>query len=330
MTRLVDSVGLLALAVAGIGLALFIGRIVGGKRAPWLGPVLAVMAGLSGPTWLAAAFDQFGERARAVVVRRVEAVRTTWNGGFERRFSLDLKYAGRRSDESFPVSVDQARYDQVAFGDPVTVVALPARRSIARLDAMSAREWLGVVMPWGALTVVASVAALVGGLLLYGGAGAAGTVRKVIAAVLFAGGGWSCYQDNRPFEGAVGPGATPVSGTAVVHALHRVTHIGSTSRRTGWTLPAPYQLVELEFVPRGYRAAVIAVDAIDDGSIPYLAVPQSLAIRYDPANPRRASISSGSRRFAEDNTSVFRTWTLIVVGALAGIAGLTWLAGRRR
>lgn len=329
MTRLVDSLGFLVLGMVAIGLGGLIGRIVGGRRAPWLGPVCAALTLVSGPFWLAAALDRFGETGRAVVVRRLESIRVTWNGGFERTFSLDLKYAGRRSDESFAVTVDQARYDQVAFGDPVSVVALKARKSIARLESMPAREWINVVMPWGVLMVVATVAALVGGVVLYGGTGAAGGVRKVAALALLAGGGWNCYRDNRPFTGSGDPGSATVSAAATVRGLHRVTRVGSRSRRSGWTLPAPYQLVELEFVPRGYHAAVIAVDAVDDGSIPYLAAPQSLAIRYDPANPRIAIISAGTRRFAEDNASVFRTWTLIGAGTLAGIAGLVALARRR-
>ena len=163
MTSLFDSLGLLVGSVVVLTIVYLVGRVIGGARLPWLGPVLAVAAVLGGPFWLSTAFDRFGVTERAVVVRRSESVRRTWNGGFERRFSLDLKYP--RSDESFTVRVDQRHFDQVVFGDPVTVVALPIRKSFARPGSMSSREWLAVEMPWGVLVVLGTFAAFAAGKL---------------------------------------------------------------------------------------------------------------------------------------------------------------------
>ncbi len=330
MTPLVDSLGLLVGSVVVLTMAYLVGRLIGGVRMPWLGPALAVAAIVSGPFCLAAAFDRFGVTERAVVVRRSESIRRTWNGGFERHFSLDLKYPGRRSDESFPVRVDQAHFDQVVFGDPVTVVALPIRRSFARLAAMSSREWLRVGMPWGVLIVIGTFGAFAAGLALYGGSGPIGSVRKVASLGLFLAGGWTCYRDNLPYDGSSTPPAPTLAGEATVRSIHRVTHVGSTTRSRGWALAAPYQLVELEFIPWGFRGTVVAVDAIDDGSIPYLAPPQSLAITYAAADPRTARLRAGTRRFVADNQSVFRTYSVLALVAVGGIIMLGWLSGRNR
>ena len=328
MTSLVDSLGLLVGSVVVLTIVYLVGRLIGGTRLPWLGPVLAVAAVLSGPFWLSTAFDRFGVTEHAVVVRRSESIRRTWNGGFDRRFSLDLKYP--RSDESFPVRVDQRHFDQVVFGDPVTVVALQIRKSFARLESMSSREWLAVVMPWGVLVVIGTLAAFAAGLALYGGSGTVGTIRKTAALFLLLGAGWTCYRDNTPYGGSEIPAAPTLAGEARVRAVHRVTHVGSSTRSRGWGLAAPYQLVELEFTPRGFRGSVVAVDAIDDASIPYLAPSQSLAITYSPATPRIARLRPGSRRFEVDNRSVFRTYSLLAVLVVGGTVLLGWLAGRNR
>lgn len=328
MTRFVDSFLFLFGGILVMGILLKLGNLLGGKKAPWLG-VVFVLAGLvGGPVVLAALFDRMGEVERAVVVRKNERIDRTWNGGFSRTYSLDVKYPKTGADDAFPVRTDQVHYDSLAFGDPVKLRALPSRPSIARLEGMASREWLLTVMPGALFVPLAAIGLLLGGILLYGGTRTGAAVRNQLALVMIAAGAVTCYRDNRPFRGPDPPAEPTVAAEARVRAIDVVDELWATSRRRGVDLPQPYVLLELEFTPAGHRAPVIGVDAVDLGSIPYLAKDQSLAIRYEAADPRSVRVTAGTRRFAGQNPLGLGEQALVLAAVAAGFLLFVWALRR--
>jgi hypothetical protein len=98
-----------------------------------------------------------------------------------------------------------------------------------------------------------------------------------------------------------------------------------TRRRTGGfdrRLEVPYEVIELLVPVRGGRDTVLAVDAVDSGSVAGLAHGVGLPVRLDPAAPREAQLAGGTRRLVEANRYHFLVPVLgcAVLGTLAGLA----------
>jgi hypothetical protein len=122
---------------------------------------------------------------------------------------------------------------------------------------------------------------------------------------------------------AVAPDWRPA--TARVTSSMRIQVIARGRRSdAGFALRQPYEILELRFVPAGARDSVVAVDAVDEGSVPGLAVGATLPIRYDPSTPRQARLDAGSRTHPARNRPLY--WMVVVV-VVAGATGLTWLLG---
>jgi hypothetical protein len=108
---------------------------------------------------------------------------------------------------------------------------------------------------------------------------------------------------------------------------YRSTHsrIGGFNRR----LEVPYQVVELLVPVRGGRDTVLAVDAVDSGSVNGLAHGARLPVRLDPASPRDAQLAGGTRRFLEANRYHFLI-PVLGCGILGTFAGLGYRWRRRK
>lgn len=66
-------------------------------------------------------------------------------------------------------------------------------------------------------------------------------------------------------------------------------------------LEVPYQVVQLAVPVQGGGDTVLAVDAVDSGSVAGLAFGALLPVRLEPAAPREALIDGGTQRFVEAN-----------------------------
>ena len=84
-------------------------------------------------------------------------------------------------------------------------------------------------------------------------------------------------------------------------------------------------MIELNFVPEGRAEAVTAVDSVDAGSIPNLAIGSQITIEYSAARPRAAKVDGGTRACEWKNN-------LEVFGPVAAFACLALVlsTGRRR
>ncbi len=144
---------------------------------------------------------------------------------------------------------------------------------------------------------------------------------------------WLCFSCAYIFLPRLEPlPHQPVAATATVNDVITVDALGETSETDGIPLQHPYQIVELRFVPQGMDVPVVAIDKIDQDSIPGLKTGQSVPIAYDADHPRVARLQDGTRNFpAQAWIEVMLCCAaLALVGALLmGAHGLFRMARRR-
>ncbi len=322
MGQFFDSLVLLVAGVVLVGGLLKLGSWLGGKRAKWLAvvfPLFGLIGAVVAGNW---ALNRYGVRANAAVVGKTEWTTLMSNGSFLKNYSITIKHRGAAAGETTNLRTDQRLYDGLAVGDSVPVRSPGWRPSLARLEAMTSSHWLNILIESGLLLLILGVAATFGGLFLYGGKGASGAVRKPVALLLLGVGGFSCWQEGRPYRPDAGPTQPVVSAQAKVTRIRLISgiypaHQGTKPTR-GWPLKQPYLLVEAQFTPAGGRAPVVGVDAIDAGSMPKLAVDDVVDIEYDRTRPRLAHLKRGTRNWPDVNGR--DTWYSL--GAVAGLIGL--------
>ena len=104
------------------------------------------------------------------------------------------------------------------------------------------------------------------------------------------------------------PIAAPVlTAQAEVVRVQTVTRSFVNGRRVDIPAPQPWDLVELRFVPEGRDQPVVAVDGVDVGSAPGLAVGARVPVSYNADDPRDARLP-GARTYR------WREWQLLAEG----------------
>lgn len=265
-----------------------------------------------------------GELAPAEVVAKHEEI-SPKTVNWSRELTLDLSYRPAGADERTVahVLVDPATYDAVAVESTVQLRYLRAGDDLLRMGANMLGARLTSQPPYGPLV------ARIGGLAPYL-AGAA-----VIIGMLWAGTKWrqwwlaglggvlllaGAFVAVSGWQPPLPPG--PVrEGTAAVRAVTRIERVGGGRRSRSVEAVQPFLLVELAFVPEGRPGQVIAVDLVDDGSVPGLERGAEVAIRYSAADPRRAQIEGATRTFPWKNLAsgaipILFIGALLVVGLL--------------
>ena len=120
----------------------------------------------------------------------------------------------------------------------------------------------------------------------------------------------------------------------VRHGSGRVVNIGyidklfAGSRSRGFIAAQPVDVVSIEFVPAGQAEPVVAVDAVDHGSVPNLREQSTVAILYEAASPRTAYLDGASRRFPESNLTGVISDSFLSVATVVVLLGLTYVLGR--
>jgi hypothetical protein len=104
------------------------------------------------------------------------------------------------------------------------------------------------------------------------------------------------------------PTATPAprigirTATGTIKTLERWQFLfQSAHSRTTWTANQPIAVAGVEFVPQEKADPVVAVDLVDDGSLPGLTEHSAVTIDYEISSPRTAHIRGATRRFAQRN-----------------------------
>jgi hypothetical protein len=113
---------------------------------------------------------------------------------------------------------------------------------------------------------------------------------------------------------------------ARIAAIHLITR-GSFRARRGHSSPlaAPFDVVELDLVPRSFAASVIAIDDIDTTSAHGLAVGRTVRVHYAPSDPRTARIDGATRTFDAVNLRDRRQGALVLIGIVAALALLGFI-----
>jgi hypothetical protein len=347
LTSIVAFIALPVFFVAATNLVGLVERILGIKSGvPWLALLLAIPGALLA-AWLV--LDQDGEALSGQVIEKTEQVVVNDDGGWMDRLSLQLRYSvsgqplppftstadalTQATDRSNPQELvtlwtDSADFDRLRPGDTVALRVLRAnsRFSLVRLANQSTATFL----PWAYVEIGVGVVALAliawrlrhtplgyGPMLVLG-------MVALAAPLAYAYQAWTEAEDlSRATDRA----------TATVKTTTRVTEISmSSSEGPDWTtnVPQPYDVVQLAFVPAGYRDTVIAVDAVDvPASQPSRFEPGALVdVDYVPGGPRSARIPGQTRTHALKTTlGIYLQGGAVVLGFLALIA-LAGVVGR--
>ena len=227
------------------------------------------------------------------------------------------------------VRVAPDRYDTLRAGDPIELRYLPQFPLLARTTDRSTASVVRE-LAWG-LAGIPILVWIAGGVLALWIAARMGTVPVLAAGAAWLAAGYSLLLSPPSREGP-----RPAQAMAQVRGVTLVdkspARVHRTRGRSGGfnrRLEVPYQVVELLVPVRGGRDTVLAVDAVDSGSVAGLAQGVVLPVRLDPAAPRNAQVAGGTRRFVEANRYHF---LIPVVGfaILGTLAGLTYRWRRRK
>lgn len=130
------------------------------------------------------------------------------------------------------------------------------------------------------------------------------------------------------------PRPVPEPRTAVrtasgrVASVRRIGFLFSGSRSRGMEAAQPIQVVGVPFVPAGAVEPVLAVDLIDEDSIPGLKEGGTATVVYEQAAPRIARIAGGTRTFAERNANGAMMTAGLGAAAFIGVLLVLSLIGR--
>jgi hypothetical protein len=242
-----------------------------------------------------------------------------WDRYYEVATTFELPGGG---SSQATVRVPSERYDSLHAGDPIEVRYLPQFPLLARTSDRStasvARE-----LAWG-LAGISILVWLVGGVLALWIAARIGTIP-----VLAAGAGWIAAAYPLLFSPPSREGSRPAEATSEVRGVTlvdkspaRVSRSRSRVGRFNRQLKVPYEVVELRIPVQDGRDTVLAVDAVDSGSVQGLSSGARLPVRLDPAAPREAQLAGATRRFAQANRYHFLIPVLgfAILGTLAALA----------
>jgi hypothetical protein len=289
--------------------------------------ILAILVGSS--LWL----DSRGVPTSASVTGKSEEITVTRDpqGGWYRYFRVGAAFDAAGGATIATLTVDRERYDRLRLGDSVEIRYLPALPLIARTPDRSTA------------TVAAEAAQhLLGSRLLWwiGGGGLAMVVaaRLGMLPILMTGLLWMAAGHLLLLHSPPVPMAAGLETTARVKGITLVAK--SPSRGTGRRrsravssesvrrLAVPYQVLQLLVPVQGRPDSVLAVDAVDSGSVAGLAFGAVLRVRHPEGDPRAALVTEAKRTFVVRNRYHYLP---IVVGLpLIGMLAAWGFRDRRR
>lgn len=252
-------------------------------------------------------FDTTGLVASAQVEAKRESIAYSSRipGSWSRSFWATVRFTTAERPTEAVLWLDAATFDALSPGTALDVRFVPWFPHIAR----PASESTWSLVPWRWLApiggVVAGATAL--WLLLRRRAPAAMALTFFVAIA----GGVVWWVFPTPWDT---PPAPPLTTTmAEVRGVRTVTRSFVSGRSTGHVeAPQPWEVVELHFVPAGGDQVVVAVDGLDAGSVPGLAVGARVPVSYNASDPRNARLS-GTRTYR------WREWVELGQTVAAGI-----------
>ena len=265
------------------------------------------------------------DRTGTVVTAQITAKRERIVVGYEPSGDWDRYYevaaAFDRPDvggSETVVRVSAARYDALRSGDSIAVRYLRQFPAFARTSDRSTVTALRDLLQAAAgMSIVVWLAAGVVGFWI---AARVSAVAVIAMAVAWAAAAWQMF-----FTPASNEMPRPAEMMAEVRNITLVDRSPARipQHRAGpqfnRRLAVPYQVVELNVVAEG-RDTVLAVDAVDSGSVTGLVSGTRHLVRIDPTEPRHAQLAGGTRRFAAENRYHFFVPVIgcVILASLAG------------
>jgi hypothetical protein len=249
-----------------------------------------------------------------------------WRRYYEVAAAFDLPGGG---SSQATVRVSPERYDSLRPGDRIELRYLPQFPLLARTTDRSTAGIVGE-LAWN-LAGIPLLVWLVAGIL-----GLWVVARMGTIPVLAAGGAWIAAGYAMLLSPPAPRRPGPSEASAQVRAVTLIDKSPSRQRsrsrsgtRFNRRLAVPYQVVELLVPVRGGRDTVLAVDAVDSGSVAGLANGARIPVRLDPTVPREAQLATGTRRFVEANRYHFRIPVVgfALLGTLAALS-YRWRRGK--
>lgn len=106
----------------------------------------------------------------------------------------------------------------------------------------------------------------------------------------------------------------PMQAMAIARQVHRVGSLWGGWRLSGQPIRQPFDMVDLEFRPRGATASVHALDHVDAGSVPGLKPGARVEVVYPASHPRAGRMAAGTRGYAR-NTLIYLLELTFGIGA---------------
>jgi hypothetical protein len=280
--------------------------------------------------------DRRGVVASGEVVRKKEYMRVrgrSWSPHLE----VAIRYVPEPSSGPTltDVAVDEATFDRLRVGSPVSVRYLPdswltrlGLAGVRLVDQPLGRRPRGLLGPLFRDELPLAATGLLAFALIVLWRRTRSWLAAIGAAVMALAVFTLIYTPHIPPT----PSGPLGRARAVVREINRVTELGPRREEVPSKAFAAYQLVQLAFVPQSVGDTVVAMDAIDDGSVPGLAPGASVAITYSMTHPRAARVDGARRTFAR--TNLVGIWTigsvvLAVIGLLLlGRASMRRIRGR--
>lgn len=269
-------------------------------------------------------FDGAGVVAEGRVESKTEKIHLGSRGGFghfwHRSLTMVVASGGGGDAVRTLVFTAEEDFDAARVGSTVKVRRLPGLPGYGRLAHHT--TWSAIHWTWLPSACIALGSGFAIWLLLR-------RYSRTLAPLGFIGAAW-VWMLYLTFPNPWGSGAAGGAETAVaeVRAVHRVNL--SIGRLGLWDDEAeqPWDIVELRLVPNGSEP-VVAIDDVDAGSVPGLALGAKLPVRYTPGAPRGARLLHGTRAYRRrewENLLVFHA----LVAAFIAVCLLTAKFARRR
>jgi hypothetical protein len=284
---------------------------------------------VGGSLWI----DRGGQSVTATVTGKTEEIAPTHEpqGGWHRHYRVGTTFDAAGAPFSATVTVGQGRYDSLRLGDSLAIRYLPALplyartadRSTATVTTELVRQLLSSdLIAWAVIGLLAIVISA-----------RLGMVPVVVTGLVWLAAGYAWLLRSPTMPAPVGTEATArISHVTLVtksparkaSRYRRRAMRSDTFRR----LNQPYQVVELQLPLPGRPDSILAVDAVDSGSVAGLTIGAVLPVRRPPGDARGARLTLGTRTFMERNRYHYLP---IVFGLpLLGMAGAYGFRGRGR
>jgi hypothetical protein len=244
------------------------------------------------------------------------------------RLRLQVRYTPTAGDapRSDLLQTDAGLYDRLQPGDPVNVryLHLGGWFTFARI---SQRTTLAMLL--GSDLVLVWAAGLLGLLMLAGLT--SGWLRKVFGGlfVLLALPIALTVEPMHQWRTSAPLLGPQAEASAAVIRVVRITEVGGSDESEPDRLWQPVDLVQVEFVPRGWQHAVQAADLIDAGSLA-LTPGDRVTVRYLTGAPRRAQLDGGGRSYGLKNSVGLLVYPVALFGLLGLLALAAWARRRSR